>query len=135
MTDFVFHHAAISVPSLQEAIEWYGRILGYSVEKHFDVPPANAKAAMLRKGDLRVEVFEARDAAALPGDRSIPVRDLMTHGNKHAAYQVRDIEESMRDLKAKGVEIAFVVREKFGRAFFIRDCAGNLIEFVEEDKP
>ncbi len=38
----------------------------------------------------------------------------------------------MRELQAKGVEIVFVVREKFGRGFFIRDCAGNLIEFVEE---
>lgn len=32
--------------------------------------------------------------------------------------------------RAEGV--AFVVRESFGNGCFIRDCAGNLIEFVEE---
>lgn len=35
-------------------------------------------------------------------------------------------------MEAKEVDIAFVVRENFGKGCFIRDCAGNLIEFVEE---
>ena len=35
-------------------------------------------------------------------------------------------------MSAKQVDVAFVVREAFGKGCFIRDCAGNLIEFVEE---
>lgn len=133
VTRFQFHHVAISVPSLQQAVDWYGRIFGYVVEKYFDVPPpVDAKAAMLRMGELRIEVFEPRHPSTLPDDRRIPVQDLLTHGTKHPAYRVENLESAMRELQAKGVEIVFVVREKFGRGFFIRDCAGNLIEFVEE---
>jgi catechol 2,3-dioxygenase-like lactoylglutathione lyase family enzyme len=130
---FRFHHVAISVPSLQQAIDWYGHVFGYVAEKYFDIPPpVDAKAAMLRLGELRIEVFEPRHSSTLPDDRRIPVRDLLTHGTKHPAYRVDDIEPAMLGLQAKGVEIVFVIREKFGRGFFIRDCAGNLIEFVEE---
>jgi catechol 2,3-dioxygenase-like lactoylglutathione lyase family enzyme len=132
MKDFNFHHAAISVPSLDEAIDWYSKVLGYEVEKHFFVAPAKARAAMLRKGALRVEVFEPQDAAQIPSDRLVPISDLLTNGNKHAAYRVDDMEAAITDLESKGVEPVFVVREAFGRAFFIRDCAGNLLEFVEE---
>lgn len=33
----------------------------------------------------------------------------------------------------KGADIAFVMREAFGKGCFLRDCASNLIEFVEEE--
>jgi catechol 2,3-dioxygenase-like lactoylglutathione lyase family enzyme len=133
MQEMCFHHGAISVPSLDEAIAWYRSVLGYEVEKRFDVAPAKAKAAMLRRHDMRVEVFEVQDASALPSDRTVPVLDLKTHGNKHVAYRVPDLDETIRQFEAKSVDIVFVVREKFGKGCFIRDCAGNLIEFVEED--
>lgn len=133
MENFEFHHGAISVPDLEQAIAWYGDILGYEVEKRFDVKPANARAAMLRRQNMRIEVFEVRDGNPLPEDRRIPVRDLLTHGNKHVAYRVDDMEEAISQFEEKGVEIVFVVREAFGKGCFIRDCAGNLIEFVEED--
>lgn len=132
MKEFAFHHAAISVPSLDEAIDWYSKVFGYEVEKRFFVAPAKARAAMLRKGPLRVEVFEPEDASKIPSDRLVPIKDLLTNGNKHAAYRVDDMEAAIVDLADKGVEPVFVVREAFGRAFFIRDCAGNLIEIVEE---
>lgn len=133
MENFTFHHGAISVPDLEEAIAWYGAILGYQVEKRFDVPPAKARAAMLRRDALRVEVFEVRDGNPLPEERRVPVQDLRTHGNKHVAFRVPDMDEAIRQFEAKGVDIVFVVRESFGKGCFIRDCAGNLIEFVEED--
>jgi catechol 2,3-dioxygenase-like lactoylglutathione lyase family enzyme len=133
MTDISFHHCAISVPNLDAAIEWYGAMLDYTVEKRFAVKPANAKAAMLRRGDLRIEVFEVPGAAPLPEDRRVPLSDLRTHGTKHPAYRVADMEAAISDFEAKGVEVVFVVREQFGKGCFIRDCAGNLIEFVEED--
>lgn len=132
MTDISFHHCAISVPDLNAAIEWYEAMLDYTVEKRFSVKPANAKAAMLRRGDLRIEVFEVPGAAPLPADRRVPLSDLRTHGTKHPAYRVEDMDAAISDFEAKGVEVVFVVREQFGKGCFIRDCAGNLIEFVEE---
>lgn len=132
MADFTFHHGGVSVPSLDEAIDWYGRVLGFTVEKRFPIAAARAQAAMLRKGPLRFELFEVEGAAPLPDDRRHPPSDLRTHGNKHVAFRVADLEDFLIEMAAKQADIAFVVREAFGKGCFLRDCAGNLIEFVEE---
>lgn len=135
MADFSFHHGGVSVPSLEAAIDWYGKVLGFAVEKRFHIAPAQAQAAMLRKGPLRFELFEVEGAAALPDARRHPPSDLQTHGNKHVAFRVEDLEDFLTEMEDKGADIAFVVREAFGKGCFLRDCAGNLIEFVEEANP
>lgn len=132
---FTFHHGGVSVPSLDEAIGWYGRVLGFEVEKRFYIAAANAHAAMVRNGALRFEIFEVEGAAPLPEDRRHPPADLRTHGNKHLAFRVDDLELFLTEMEQKGADVAFVVREAFGKGCFIRDCAGNLIEFVEESGP
>jgi catechol 2,3-dioxygenase-like lactoylglutathione lyase family enzyme len=132
MAEFTFHHGGVSVPSLDAAIEWYGRVLGFEVEKRFWIEAARSHTAMLCKGPLRFELFEVEGAAPLPDDRRHPPLDVKTHGNKHVAFQIADLEPFLAEMAAKQVDIAFVVRETFGKGCFIRDCAGNLIEFVEE---
>lgn len=132
MADFTFHHGGVSVPSLEEAVAWYGRVLGFEVEKRFYIEAARSNTAMIRKGPLRFELFEVAGAAPLPEDRRHPPADIKTHGTKHLAFRVEDIDVFLAEMEAKQVDIAFVVKEKFGRGCFIRDCAGNLIEFVEE---
>jgi len=134
MAEFSFHHGGVSVPSLDEAIGWYGRVLGFEVEKRFWIEAAQSHTAMVRKGPLRFEIFEVEGAAPLPDDRRSPLRDLKTHGNKHLAFRVPDLEAFLAEMQDKQVDVAFVVRESFGKGCFIRDCAGNLIEFVEEPK-
>lgn len=132
MPDFTFHHGGVSVPSLDDAIAWYGRILGFELEKRFYIEVARSHTAMVRKGPLRFELFEVEGAKPLPNERRTPPGDLKTHGNKHVAFRVDDLEAFLVAMEEKGADIAFVVREAFGKACFIRDCAGNLIEFVEE---
>lgn len=131
MADFTFHHGGVSVPSLEQAIEWYGTILGFTVEHRFYIEAARSHTAMLRKGPLRFEIFEVEGAAPLPDERRYPPRDVQTHGNKHVAFQVADLDSFLAEMEQKGADIAMVVRESFGKGCFIRDCAGNLIEFVE----
>lgn len=135
MAEFTFHHGGVSVPSLDEAIDWYGRVLGYELEKRFWIEAARSHTAMLRKGPLRFELFEVEGAAPLPDDRRHPPSDLKTHGNKHLAFRVENLDLFLAEMEAKAVDVAFVVREEFGRGCFIRDPAGNLIEFVEEPNP
>jgi methylmalonyl-CoA/ethylmalonyl-CoA epimerase len=135
MADFSFHHGGVSVPSLEAAIEWYGRVLDFAVEKRFYIAPARAHVAMVRKGALRFELFEVEGAPPLPDARRHPPSDLETHGNKHVAFQVQDLEGFLAEMAGRGADIALVVRETFGKGCFLRDCAGNLIEFVEEVAP
>lgn len=132
MADFTFHHGGVSVPSLDDAIDWYERVLGFTLEKRFYIEAARSHTAMVRKGPLRFEIFEVEGAAPLPEERRHVPRDVQTHGNKHVAFRVENLDEFLTEMKQKGADIAFVVRESFGKGCFLRDCAGNLIEFVEE---
>ncbi|BEV01931.1 VOC family protein [Novosphingobium olei] len=132
MAEFTFHHGGVSVPSLDEAIDWYGRVLGFELEKRFYIEAARSHTAMVRKGPLRFEIFEVEGAAPLPEERRMPPTDVKTHGNKHVAFRVDSLDDFLAEMEEKGADVAFVVREKFGRGCFLRDCAGNLIEFVEE---
>jgi len=129
--EFDFHHCGISVPKLQEAIDWYETMLGFVLEKRVDIPAIDARVAMLKRGALRFELFEVAGARPLPEGRREPNIDLKTHGNKHVAFQAKDFDALLEELTNKGADIALVVKEEFGSAIFIRDCAGNLIEFVK----
>ncbi|WP_114240633.1 VOC family protein [Dyella sp. C9] len=125
------HHGGISVPDIEASIAWYRDMLGFEVEKRFDIDKIPARVAMLRRGELRLELFEVPGAAPLPEDRRHPDRDVHTHGNKHVAFAVRDVEPMAAELRARGADIVFVMRASFGANIFIRDNAGNLLEFVE----
>jgi catechol 2,3-dioxygenase-like lactoylglutathione lyase family enzyme len=133
MAEFTFHHGGVSVPSLEEAIDWYARVLGFTLEKQFYIAAAKSHTAMVRKGPLRFEIFEVEGASPLPDDRRHPPQDLATHGNKHVAFRVESLDSFLVEMAERQADIALVVREAFGKSCFIRDCAGNLIEFVEED--
>ena len=133
--EFRFHHGGVSVPNLDEALDWYRDVLGFEVEKRFRIDGARADVAMIRRGPVRFELFRVDDATAMPDDRRYPDRDLQTHGNKHVAFRVDDLDDWLDYLKDKDADIALVVNESFGRGCFVRDCAGNLIEFVEEPDP
>lgn len=125
------HHFGISVPSLDEAIDWYRRVLGFEVEKRIFIAPIPAHVAFVRRGTFRVEIFEVEGAAPLPPDRRVPNLDLKTHGNKHLCLEVPGVRTAVAALREAGVEIAFEVEVQGEPAAFLRDCAGNLIEIVE----
>ena len=135
MADFRFHHGGVNVPDLAQAIAWYERVLGFEVEKSFAIPPINASVAMMKKGPLRFEIFEVENSAPVPEERKMPNTDLRTQGNKHVAFMIDDLDAFLKEMEAKDVEIPFKVNESYGAGCFIRDCAGNLIEFVVEPNP
>src|ERR1700722_2351346 len=86
------HHGGVSVPNLDESIGWYRQGVDFQVEKLFEIPQIPARVAMLRRGELRMELFEVPGAALMSADRRIPDRDVHTHGNKHLAFAIRDVE-------------------------------------------
>lgn len=132
---FGFHHLGISVPDLDETIDWYGKVLGFTVERRFPIPSIPAQVAIIRNGDLRVEIFEVPGAAALPADRRQPDTDNRTHGNKHLSFVIENVEAFGAELEQRGADIVWIKRMAHGANIFIRDNAGNLIEFVEEPMP
>ena len=128
--DLKHHHGGISVPDLEASIRWYAEVLDFEVEQRFEIPAIPAKVAMLRRGDLRLELFEVPGAQPLPEERRHPNLDLRTHGNKHLAFAIKDIDSAERELRSRGADIVWVRRFEFGANIFVRDNSGNLIELV-----
>jgi len=128
--DLKHHHGGISVPDLEASIRWYAEVLDFEVEQRFEIPAIPAKVAMLRRGDLRLELFEVPGAQPLPEERRHPNLDLRTHGNKHLAFAIKDLDSAERELKNRGADIVWVRRFEFGANIFVRDNSGNLIELV-----
>lgn len=122
----------MSVPNLEESIAWYGKMLDFRLESVVKLAHVPAKVAMLRRGELRIELFEVPGAAPLPPERRIPDEDLRTHGNKHLAFAVRDIDVAVDELRHRGADIVFVKKFEFAAVAFIRDNAGNLIELLQQ---
>jgi methylmalonyl-CoA/ethylmalonyl-CoA epimerase len=130
--EFSHHHGGVSVPDLEASIRWYAAVLDFAVERRFEIPAIPAKVAMICRGPLRMELFEVPGAAPLPPDRRQPNLDVRTHGNKHVAFAVANVDTFAEELKRRGADIVFVAHHPFGSNIFIRDNAGNLIEFVQE---
>ena len=126
------HHGALSVPDLEESIAWYSRVLGFEVERQFPIPHIPAQVAMLRRGDLRIELFQVENGKSLPDERRQPDQDVFTHGNKHVAFAIEDVTSAAEALRRHGADVVFVLEADFGSNIFIRDNAGNLLEFVQQ---
>jgi methylmalonyl-CoA/ethylmalonyl-CoA epimerase len=125
------HHFGISVPDLDEALSWYERMLGFSVEQRLFIDKIPAHIAFVKRGDFRIEIFQVDGAAALPPERREPNLDLKTHGNKHMCFEVPDVPAAMTALRAAGADIALEVSICGNPTAFVRDCAGNLLEFLQ----
>ena len=126
------HHGAVSVPDLEASIEWYSRVLEFTVEKRFEIQGERTQVAMLNRGELRVELFEAAGSTPAHPDRREPNQDFRRQGNLHFAFAVPDVHALAEVVARRGANVVWVRDFEFGSTAFIRDNAGNLIEFVEQ---
>ena len=133
--EFWHHHGGLSVPDLDAAIAWWRTVLGFEVAQRFPIPAIPAEVAMLVNGPLHIELFEVAGAKPLPEERRQPDTDVYTHGNKHVSFAVESVREFAEELRRRGADIVWVKEMKHGSNIFIRDNAGNLIEFVQASKP
>jgi metallo-beta-lactamase class B len=131
--DIAWNHVALSVPNIAESIAWYEKMLGFKgVVRGQPNPNARQQVADLRRGDITIELFQLADAAPLPESRKNPTEDFRTHGVKHFGFEVKNLPAVLAELKAKGVTVAFEMRDTPSEAFaFISDNAGNAIELIE----
>lgn len=126
------NHFAISVPDMEASVAWYERVFGFKVFDRSEIPGAGIRVSHMVSRGLVLEIFQAPNAAPLPEDRTVPNRDLMTHGNKHISFGVPDGPAAKAELEALGVEIVMVAEVDNTYGLFIRDNSGNLIEIFEE---
>lgn len=127
-----YHHVGVSVPDLEASIKWYCNVLDFEVEARCHLPPVPANVAFLRRGVLRVELFQPEEGKPMSDERRYPDADIRTHGNKHVAFAVRDVNAAAEALRARNADIVFVKHTAQATVLFIRDNAGNLIEMFQQ---
>lgn len=128
------NHFAISVADFEESIEWYHRVFGFTVIDKSEIPGIGIKVCHMQGVGFQMEIFCAPNAKPLPEERKVPNLDLLTHGNKHISFGVKNAHQVKEEMEAMGVEIAFVAEVDDTYGVFIRDNTGNLIEIFEEGK-
>src|SRR6476620_4477841 len=129
--ELAWDHVALSVPNIPESIAWYETMLGFK-EIRRGGQPTGQQTALIRRGNINIELFQLPNAAPLPESRKNPSEDFRTHGVKHFGFEVKNLPAVLAELKAKGVKIAFEMRDAPTERFaFISDNAGNAIELIE----
>ena len=128
------HHVAISVPNAEESAAWYHKMLGFEVVTRMK-QGAGMTVVHIKRGNCYIEVFQIAGAKPLPEYRRDPSADLRVNGLMHFAFQVSDVFAAIKELKAKGAEIAMAPVDTPGVAFaFVRDNAGNCFELIQYKK-
>lgn len=96
-----FHHVAMAVESLDEAVETYRRLFGAEVEHRGRMEQQGVEAVYLRLGEGRVELV------APLGDDTPVGRFLARRGPgvHHVAYEVEDLTAAIEELEAEGATV------------------------------
>lgn len=126
------NHVAISVPSIEDTVKWYGEVFGFEVIKHSSLPGGRIRACHMQGKGFQLEIFQCEEAIPLPEYRLYPHSDFGVHGQKHFCMGVKDGKAAKKKLEEVGIEIVLIGTVDETYAIFIRDNSGILIELYEE---
>lgn len=120
------HHVAIITSDYEKTKDFYVKKLGFKVirENHRE-DRADIKLD-LQMGDCELEVFVVKNA---PARLNYPE----ALGLRHLAFKVKDIEEAVAELNAKGIETEPIRFDVFtqNRMTFFKDPDGLPLELHE----
>jgi catechol 2,3-dioxygenase-like lactoylglutathione lyase family enzyme len=114
MEPLAIHHVAINVADVDESVAFYTEVLGGVVRP--DRPDFGIGGAWIDLGGQQVHLLEA------PVPRNL---------GQHFAIQVGDLDATVAELRASGIDIADPVDSGTNRQTFLDDPSGNAIELHE----
>jgi catechol 2,3-dioxygenase-like lactoylglutathione lyase family enzyme len=125
-------HVGISLTpeDLDATIEWYSRMLGFTVDRRFDSP--GMTFVFLVHGDVKIELM------AVASVRQEPIDDILSSMAParlhHFCLAVTDLDAVVTELRDLGVRLLggpMTIEELGQRIAFISDNLGNIIELAE----
>ena len=133
-----FYAVATVVSNLDDAIDWYQRVLGFTEEARG--PIAEGEVALLEGGGVTLELLECRlpeSSVRLDELFADPPLHVLPIGNKFLVFDVDDLTAASAELEQHGVTILWREKELAPgwRSTAIRDMDGNLINIFERRKP
>ncbi|MFX0556098.1 methylmalonyl-CoA epimerase [Maribacter sp. CXY002] len=91
-------HIGIAVKNLETSNSLFEKLLGSAPYKEEEVPTEGVKTSFFRNGPNKIELLEATSTTS-------PIHQFLENrgeGLHHVAFEVDDIEEEMKRLKAEG---------------------------------
>ena len=135
-TALAVHHVGIAVPSIDDAMHFYGEKLGLSLVESIELPERQLKVAFVKASNMLIELLEPTD----PGSTVSRFIERRGPGLHHLCFGTPDIREHLRDLKDKGVDLIDAAPRPGaqGEVAFLQPSAalGVLIELLQpSEKP
>lgn len=126
-------HIGIAVKNLQEAIVYYENILGMTCYAIEEVKDQKVKTAFFIVGQTKIELLESTDPEGAIGK----FIEKKGEGVHHIAFAVEGIENSLREMEAKNVQLIDKAPRKGAEGLDIaflhpKSTMGVLTEFCEK---
>jgi methylmalonyl-CoA/ethylmalonyl-CoA epimerase len=99
--DLKIEHIGIATANLENAVKFWGGLLGLSVEPSEEVQEQGVRVAMLPIGETHLELLEATREDS-PVGRFLSKRGAGIH---HMALRVEDIGKMLENLRARGIRL------------------------------
>lgn len=126
------HHIGIAVHSIEEAMQFWGQMLGLSVVDRHDLPERSLRVAFVRTGNTLLELLEPTDE----GSTVARFLERRGPGMHHLCFGTPDIREHLRDLHQRGVDLVDHEPRSGaqGEVAFLQPAAafGVLVELLQE---
>jgi len=94
-------HVGVAVPSIDDALHFYGDKLGLTVVESLDLPDRQLKVAFVQAANMLIELLEPTD----PDSTISRFLERRGPGLHHLCFGTPDIRRHLRDLQDKGVEL------------------------------
>ena len=125
-------HIGLAVKSVEDSLKLYEGAFGLNIGGIHELPDRGVRVAMIAVGNGMIELLE-------PMEEDSPVAKFIEkkgEGIHHIAFEVTDIDEALKILKEKNVELVTpkpYIGAHGGRVAFLspKSCHGVLIELCE----
>jgi methylmalonyl-CoA epimerase len=128
---FEIDHLGIAVQSLDAALEFYEKQLGFSVSLRETVAQEKVNVAMLPAGDSRIELLEASQ----PDSVIAKFIEKRGEGLHHVALKVPDLSATVERLKSRGARLLNEPRAGAGGHIYVfvhpSSTGGVLLELIQ----
>ena len=94
-------HIGIAVKNLEQAKAYYENVLGFTCYAVEEVKDQKVKTAFFKVGETKIELLESTDPEG-PIGKFIEKKGEGIH---HIAFAVNQIEEALKDIESKGVQL------------------------------
>lgn len=128
------NHVAMATPDIEKATSLFRDVLGAKVSEKHPQPEHGVYTVFVELGDTKIELLNPL------GDKS-PIQNFLdknkSGGMHHICIEVDNIEEAMKDLKAKKIRLLSDEAKKGAHGkpvVFLhpKDCNGVLVELEQQ---